>query len=313
MLTRMTRLPLNALPAFQAVAERGNLRAAAHALHLTHSAVSQQLRVLETQLGFALFERRGRRLVLNAAGQALLGPVQEALRGLEAGKQAALAAAGQRQARLRVSVLPSFAQRWLLPRMQRWRAQHPHLALEIDASQRPVDLQREDFHAALRQGVGPWPGVVSEALFEQPMPFFVVGCAVDARRLVHAGTHALLHEPLLGEAEIWRLWFAAAGVRADITPVAVFNDTGLMLQAAEQGLGLALVREPLAADALREGRLIKVSDIALHHDVTDNYHLLYPPALRDWPALQALRLWLRHEIALSRQALQASERPAPGA
>src|SRR3954465_9468234 len=163
------RLPLNTLPAFRAVAESQNLRAAADVLHLTHSAVSQQIRVLEEQLGFPLFERRGRRVVLNPAGQVLLRSAQSALAQLDDGMQAAAAVASGTAHRLRVTVLPSFAQRWLLPRMGRWRERHPQLALEISTSQQTVDLQREGFHAALRAGRGPWPGLESERLFGLPM------------------------------------------------------------------------------------------------------------------------------------------------
>src|SRR5690606_29432879 len=89
MLTSMSRLPLNTLPAFRAVAELQNLRSAAQRLHLTHSAISQQIRGLEDQLGFALFDRVGRRLVLNGAGEALLRSVQCALEQLDEGVQAA--------------------------------------------------------------------------------------------------------------------------------------------------------------------------------------------------------------------------------
>src|SRR5690349_18972983 len=170
----MSRLPLNTLTAFRAVAELQNLRAAAEVLHLTHSAVSQQIRGLEEQLGFDLFERRGRRVVLNPAGQALLRSVQAAFAQLDEGVQAAAAAAAGEAQRLRVTVLPSFAQRWMLPRIVRWRERHPTLALEIDASIRAVDLVREGFHAAVRQGTGPWPGLASERLFDAP-PIIVVG------------------------------------------------------------------------------------------------------------------------------------------
>ena len=183
----MARVPLNTLPAFRAVAELQNLRAAAEVLHLTHSAVSQQIRGLEEQLGFALFERRGRRLVLNPGGEALLRSVQGALAQLDDGVQAAAAAASGAAHRLRVTVLPSFAQRWLMPRMGRWRERHPHLALEIDASQHLVDLQREGFHAALRYGAGPWAGLESEQLFTPPVRKIVVGSPSAARRL--AGVH----------------------------------------------------------------------------------------------------------------------------
>ena len=243
------RLPLNTLIAFRAVAELENLRAAAEAMHLTHSAVSQQIRGLEEQLGFALFDRRGRRVVLNAAGQALLRSVQSALALLDDGVQAAAAAAGGAAQRLRVTVLPSFANRWLMPRMSRWRERHPDLPLEIEASIRVLDLQREGFHAAVRQGKGPWAGLDSERLWEQP-PIIIVGSPSAARRLQGAQPEALAREPLLGDDDMWNDWFAAAGLRTNVRTVAVFNDAGLMLQAAEQNLGLALSRDLLAADAL---------------------------------------------------------------
>ncbi len=298
------RLPLNTLTAFRAVAELEKLRAAADALHLTHSAVSQQIRVLEEQLGFALFERRGRRVVLNPAGQALLRSVQGALSLLDDGVQAAAAAAGGETQRLRVTVLPSFANRWLLPRIGRWRERHPALPLEIDASVSAIDLQREGFHAAVREGKGPWLGLASERLFEQP-PIIVVGSPSVARRLLGAQAEALAREPLLGESDLWKDWFAAAGLRTNVRTVAVFNDSGLMLQAAEQNLGLALSRELLAADALRDGRLVRLSPISIMHADAQPYHLAYPPGLRDWPPLVSFRSWLYDELDRSLNDLRA--------
>ena len=304
----MARLPLNTLAAFRAVAEVQNLRAAADTLHLTHSAVSQQIRGLEEQLGFDLFERRGRRVVLNAAGHALLRSVQAALAQLDEGVQAASAAASGAGQRLRITVLPSFAQRWLLPRMGRWRERYQALALEIDASIAAVDIVREGFHAAVRQGAGPWPGVESERLFDQP-PMIVVGSPSAARRLVGAQPEALSREPLLGHAELWKVWFAAAGLRTSVTTVAVFNDAGLMLQAAEQSLGLALSREILAADALFDGRLVQLSPVSIVHADAQPYHFVYPPGLRAWPPLVALRQWLREELDQSYEALRSRRAP----
>ena len=304
---RPPRLPLNTLPAFRAVAEMQNLRAAAESLHLTHSAVSQQLRGMEAQLGFQLFERRGRRVVLNPAGQALLRSVQAALATLDDGVQAAAAAATGEAQRLRVTVLPSFANRWMLPRISRWRERHPTLALEIDASFRAVDLQREGFHAAVRQGIGPWAGLESERLFEQP-PIIVVGSPSAARRLLGAQPEALAREPLLGDSDLWKHWFAAAGVKANVRTVAVFNDAGLMLQAAEQNLGLAIARELLAADALCDGRLVKLSPLSIVYEQAYPYHLTYPTALRDWAPLKLLRDWLHDELDMSRKTLHP---PAP--
>jgi LysR family transcriptional regulator, glycine cleavage system transcriptional activator len=309
MLTSMARLPLQTLPAFRAVAKSQNLRAAAETLHLTHSAVSQQIRGLEEQLGFALFDRRGRRVVLNAAGQALLRSVEPALAQLDEGVQAAAAAASGAAQRLRVTMLPSFANRWLLPRMARWRERQPELALEIDATPQLVDLQREGFHAALRQGIGPWPGLTAERLFDKPMPFVVVGSPTAAQRLRGAAPEVLAREPLLGDSDVWETWFASAGLRTRVTPVAHFNDAGLMLQAAEQNLGLAVCRELLAADALVAGRLVQLSPLTIEFEAAYAYHLVYPTALRDWAPVNALRLWLREELELSMQALHPPTAP----
>ncbi|MCD0503263.1 LysR substrate-binding domain-containing protein [Bordetella petrii] len=312
MLTNMIRLPLNTLPAFRAVAELQNLRAAADRLHLTHSAVSQQIRGLEEQLGFEVFDRRGRSIVLNPAGQALLRSVQCALAQLDDGVQCAASLARGANQRLKVSVLPSFAQRWLLPRMTRWRQRHPDLALEIETSQQVADLQREGLHAALRSGRGPWPGVVSDPLFDMPMPMIVLASPATARQLADNRPETLARQPLVGDKEMWRQWFAAAGLTTDVTPVATFNDAGLMLQAVEQDLGLALARELLAADALCAGRLVKVSPLSVDLEPADTYHLVYPPGLRDWPPLLALRQWIRDELERSREVLTACDTAPPG-
>jgi len=187
--------------------------------------------------------------------------------------------------------------------MGRWREQHPDIALEIDASQQLVDLQREGFHAALRQGRGPWAGLQSERLLDAPMPVIVVGSPSAARRLLGARAEALAREPLLGEVDLWQRWFAAAGLSVPVTPVAVFSDWGLMLQAAEQSLGVAIGFELLAADALRDGRLVKLSPLSITYDLSNPYHVVYPPSLRDWPPLVAFRKWLHDELDVSLKAM----------
>lgn len=291
----MARIPLQTLPAFRAAARLANLRAAAETLRLTHSAVSQQIRVLEEQLGFALFERRGRRVALNAAGKALLVSVESALATLDDGLEAAAAAATGNRRLLRVTTLPSFAQRWLLPRMGRWRERHPDIALEIDASQNLVDLTREGFHAGVRSGRQPWPGLEAEPLFDSPL--IVVGSPALARRLLGRGDAAFANEALIGDAQTWQQWFAAAGLKLKVRPVADFNDGGLMLQAAEHGLGITLARDMLAADALADGRLVRLSPVAIEVPESRGYYLVYPPTLKRWPPLAALRAWLFDELA----------------
>jgi len=297
----MSRLPLNILPTFRVVARLGNLRAAAQELHLTHSAVSQQIKLLEDQLGFELFDRRGRRIVLNAAGAALLRHVEPALDRLDEGLRAAVATAKGEAQRIRLTLLPSFAQRWLLPRMSRWRERHPEINLEVHATQQMVDLVREGYHVALRQGAGPWRGLQAVQLIDSPL--IALGSPAAARRLQGRGTDALAEEPLLGEASWWERWFALGGSRVVVNPVATFNDAGLMLQAVEQDMGIGLAREVLAADALRQGQLVRLSPWALPDNSVYAFWCVFPPELADWPPLLAFRAWLQEELALSLQGL----------
>ncbi|MDT7837015.1 LysR substrate-binding domain-containing protein [Aquabacterium sp. OR-4] len=301
----MAHLPLNPLPAFVRVARMGGLRAAAESLHLTHGAVSQQIRHLEQQLGFALFERRGRRLVINAAGQALLAAAEPALAQLEAGQRAAERAAGAAGQLIRLATMNSMAQRWLLPRMARWRERHPDIAVDLHASMQTLDLTAEGFDAALRYGHGRWRGLLCERLPEWRL--VPVATPARARRVARLPLAQWAGEPLLGDAAKWGAWFAAAGAALPtraLQVVASSNDAGLVAEAAEQDLGLALVREMFAADALAAGRLQRLPGPSLAADADDDgYWLVMPRARRDWPPLMSFRDWLFEELALSQRGL----------
>jgi LysR family glycine cleavage system transcriptional activator len=302
----MNKIPLQFLPTFRLAAETQNLRATAQALHLTHSAVSQQIRLLEEQLGFEVFDRSGRKIRLNSAGEIFLRSVSAGLKEIHAGAQAAQVSASGQDQLFRLTVLPSFAQRWLLPRLGRWHRQHPRLRLDIEASVQLVDLEEEGFHAGIRTGGGPWPGLVKEPLFDWPMELIVVGSPAAAKRLAGKSVDAFAAEALLGEASGWKRWFAASGIVAgSFRPVATFNDYGLMLQAAEQNLGLALGRELLAADALAEGRLVQLSAVSIVQEDSQPYFFVFPEQLRDWEPLRLVRNWLTEEARLSHEMLQA--------
>ncbi len=297
----MSRIPLQTLPAFRAVAQTSNLRAAAEQLHLTHSAISQQIRLLEQQLGFDLFERRGRRVVLNAAGAIFQSAVESALKQLDEGMRCA--APDGTEHRMRITMLPSFAQHWMLPRMGRWRELRPEITIEIHTSQMLVEVQREGFHAAVRQGSGPWRGLTGACLIDSPL--IVVANSAIATRLMGCRPADLLREPLLGDVDRWEAWFALVGHPSRVNPVAVFNDMGLLVQAAQQGMGVALCRELVAADALRDGRLVRLSPQALTGTGADRVWLLYPPELSQWPPMVALQNWMQSELLASSQQLES--------
>ena len=296
----MSRLPLNFLNTFRSTAQTQNFRATALALNLTHSAVSQQIKLLEEHLGVALFARVKRSVVLTHAGAVFLKGIDRALLEVDAAEAAARAADQQRGEMIRMTVLPSFAQRWLLPRMARWRDLHPDLPLNIDASLVSADLTREGYHAGIRVGGGHWNGLIAEPLFPEGCDLIVVGSPDASRRIADVGPMGLLQEPMIGDEPSWRRWFEAAGIKAGkLRPVADFNDLGLMLQAVERDLGIALVREMMAFDALLEGKLVRLSAVTVASEDDMSYYFIYPEALAEWPPLRELHQWLKSELTLA--------------
>lgn len=294
----MHRIPLAMLPAFRAAARHQNLRLAAEELHLTPSAVSQQIRAFEQQLGLVLFERQGRRLKLNGAGRHLLQAADRALDALDEAVESALRHTAAQAESIRLTVLPSLAQRWLVPRLVHWQQQHPEFTIELHTSQSLVDLRRDGFHAAIRVGLGPWRGLSGKRIMDCPL--IAVAAPERARGLRFGDHRAISQQPLLGSNDKWRRFLRSCGCRLEGRTVAEFNDAGLMLQAAEHDLGVALVREVLAADALAEGRLVRLSDHALDLPDDQGYWFVHLPELAAWPPLVAFRAWLDAEIVASR-------------
>lgn len=293
-------LPLQTLRAFRQAAQTQNLRAAAEQLHLTHGAVSQQIRLLEERLGVPLFDRVGRGLRLNAAGVALLARVQQALALLEAGEREACAQAQAPQRVLRLSMLPSFAQCWLLPRLSRWQRAHPGWRLAIDARQTLVDVLGPGVDVAIRYGQQPWGGVVAQALSaECLLPVASPSLAGALRGLAPAD---LLRFPMLAGTAEWALWLQPAGVmEPPPEPVASFNDAGLLLQAAESGLGIALARGHLVLDRLRDGRLLSLHPAQVPSP--RQYWLVASEPNWQRPEVQALHQWLLAQLAESEREL----------
>lgn len=293
-------LPLQTLRSFRQAAQTQNLRAAAEQLHLTHGAVSQQIRLLEERLGVPLFDRIGRGVRLNAAGAALLARVQQALALLEAGEREALAQGQAPQRVLRLSMLPSFAQCWLLPRLSRWQRAHPGWRLAIDARQTVVDMLGPGVDVAIRYGQQPWAGAVAKALgSERLLPVASPAQAGALRGLQPAD---LLRFPMLAGTAEWELWLRPAGVmEPPPEPVASFNDAGLLLQAAETGLGLALARGLLVLDRLRDGRLLPLHPLTVPSP--RSYWLVASEPSWQRPEVAALHDWLLAQLAESEREL----------
>lgn len=251
-----TRIPpLPALRAFESVARQGSLRLAAEELHVTHGAVSHQIKFLQQALGVELVVRQGRGVVLTPAGQRLAPALGDALSRLAQVIEAAQPDAQDKP--LRISVLPSFAAKWLLPRLSAFMAEHPDIALTLDANMSVVNLHNTGIDLAFRYGPGQWPGVQAERLMGEEMlavcsPFYRKGKLPTRPR-------DLLRHPLLRDesTRAWHDWFRAAGVSGVVPePAMAFSDAGLLLQAVLAGQGVALVRSVLAYDDIAAGRLV---------------------------------------------------------
>ena len=208
-----TRLPpLNALRTFEAAARHLSFTRAADELFVTQAAVSHQIRTLEEHLGTALFRRMNRALMLTDEGQALLPAVREAFDLLSAGVRRVqdLCSGGA----LAISTTPSFAASWLVGRIARFQALHPEIELQLGATPRLVDFAREDIDCGVRYGMGDWPGLVRQRLFQTALVPVCSPSLLDGpnplRRPEDLMRHTLLHT--LDEPDDWRLWLRAAGV-----------------------------------------------------------------------------------------------------
>jgi LysR family transcriptional regulator, glycine cleavage system transcriptional activator len=252
------RLPnLSALRAFEAAARHGSFTAAAAELFVTHSAISHQIRALEEELGATLFQRSGRRIALTEIGAAYANQITAAFANI------ALATASivrdHRTPRLVLSTIPSFAARWLAPRLGRFIIDNPEVDLELRSSTDLVDLEHSDVDVGIRFGTGPYPDLFCEPLMHET---FLVACSPKFNGGVFPETPADLPDFTLlrSDYERWRLWFDAAGLPHAQTPTrgAIYEDSSLLIEGAAEGLGIAMVRASLAADAIASGRLVQL-------------------------------------------------------
>lgn len=284
--------PMQALRAFEAAAREKSLTRAASALHVTHGAISHQIKALEDDLGVRLVERAGRGIRLTDEGERFAARVRAAFGELSAGVQELAERANPR--RLRVSVTPSFAARWLLPRIGRFTKAHPDLDLDISANLSVVDLARDDVDFAIRYGMGHWPGVVAEFLSDD---CFFPACSPTIAGGVPKTPADLARYPLLrADDEYWTPWFRAAGVDlAEPERGTSFNDSSHLLQAAIEGQGVCLARRTLIGNDLRNKVLLKLFDVEV--PAPRGFYLVYLPRMRESQKLARFRDWLQAEFA----------------
>jgi len=288
------RLPsMQALRAFEATARMHSLTKAAEALHVTHGAISHQIKILEEDIGVRLIERAGRGIRLTDEGARFAGRVRGALAELAEAVREVAERTNPRQ--LRVSVVPSFAARWLIPRIGRFFAAHPDIDLDVRANNAYVDFNRDDADVAIRYGFGNWPGVIAEHVLDE-VHFPVCSPRFAQGRLPKSPLELAQHTLLRSEGESWKPWFEAVGLDwPEPTRGPMFSDTAHTMQAAVDGQGIALARSTLLGNDVHNGLLVRLFDVSVPGE--RKYYLAYPPRLANSPKLAMFRRWVLAEIA----------------
>ena len=289
----MSRPPLHALQGFVAAARSGNLSRAADSLHLTVSALSHQIRGLEARLGQRLFVRNARGVALTDDGRDLFERVASHFDALD---QALQPFRTRRDDVLTISLMPSFAASWLVPRLPRFLAAHPRLEINLQSSTALVDFDRElAIDAGLRFGRGEYPGLDTVHLLDD----WVTPTASPAliERLGVPTLETLDRFPLLGApGGRWSEWFAQFGGTVPKRFVATFDDSDTLHRAASEGLGVALGRLTLARPLVDAGRLVLPFAQRLKAEYA--HYLVFPRRSATHAGLRAFREWLLAEAAI---------------
>lgn len=291
--------PLSALRAFEAAARLKSFSKAAAELNVTPAAISHQIHALEVDLGVSLFRRLNRQVEPTASARVLLPGLTEAFAGIQASVRRLRA--HNDTGTLTVTASPSFAAKWLVPRLHRFQVQQPEIDVRISANDNVVDLLQGDFDIAIRYGTGRYPGLPTELLLcNEVFP----ACSP---RLLEAGPalrapadlrhHALIHDQAVDRDPLvptWAMWLRAAGVDGIAASSGLSFSAGhLALDAAIAGHGVVLAYSTLAAGDLAAGRLVRLFSLALPDLFA--YYIVTAPGALERPKVRAFRSWLRQE------------------
>jgi LysR family transcriptional regulator, glycine cleavage system transcriptional activator len=288
------RLPnLAALRAFEAAARHQNFSRAAEELHLTHSAISHQVRALEEELGVALFNRHGKRIAVTPAGQQFAAVLRKSLTDIAAAAEVLQADA--KHQKLTISALTSFASRWLAPRLGKFIDQHPDIEVVLQASNQLTDMAQGQVDIGIRFGNGHYPGLSVDKLMDDYF-YPVASPRYNGGKLPTAASGLRGCALLRSQEEPWLPWLRAAG--ADVPEPSgglVYQDSSLLVRSAAAGDGIALARHVIAMQDIAAGDLVRLFDVAVLCRFT--YYMVCLPHALQRPQISAFRTWLLDEVA----------------
>jgi LysR family glycine cleavage system transcriptional activator len=303
---------LQALRAFDAAARHLNFTRAAEELFVTQGAVSQQIRQLEEYLGFRLFFRLPRRLVLTDEGERLARATSEGFTRIAGEIESLLAV--EEAGVVTVSVLQSFAVKWLIPRLGHFRTEHPEIDVRIHADDRLVDFRTEGIDLAVRFGRGHYPNLHTERLMRDEV--FPV-CSPDylaanppLRVPQDIAGHQLLHDATsdagMPRASDWQFWLDGVGVDGiDLRRGLRFNSGDMVIQAALMGQGIGVARTSLAAQDLKAGLLVRPFSQKVVSSYA--YYVTCPEENLNRPRVTAFIRWLKKEVAATLKDIEENQ------
>lgn len=297
---KRTLLPLNALRVFEAAARHLSFTRAADELAVTPAAVGQHIRSLEELLGVVLFKRTARSLELTPEAERSLPALRDGFARFE--EAVALIQASQDSKVITLSVPPSFASKWLVPRIDRFVAQHPDMQLRVQSSDSLVDFAQENVDLVVRYGHGNYPDLVREKLFDEAVIAIAAPSlatqitspdALQQMLLIHDDSS--LDDP---DAVTWPMWLAAAGVAHPSPERGLrFDQAALAIEAVAAGKGVALAKASLAARDISEGRLVRLFTSQARRAASFAYWLAAPEGHMRQKKVKALVAWLKQEAA----------------
>lgn len=292
-------LPLKAIAVFDAVARCCSLSKAAEELYVTPSAVSQQIHALELHLGTTLITKVGRGIALTEAGERYFEMIAENMQSIT---EATNRIRGLRtRSTLTVRTTPTLGTKWLLPRLHRFMEVNPDVELRINGTTEITDFSRESVDVEIRHGEGKWPGVHIEGLAQED--FFPVCSpsyhAAHSLRCSDLQSHRLIYSV---KAQLqWAHWFASLGIKTSLDLSRLqFDRSHMAIDAAVDGLGVALESNLMMSQELRAGKLICPVNSPPHFKLTTQWIVCPYDHLRKSKVLRFLE-WLRHERELWEQ------------
>lgn len=283
--------PLTSLRSFEATARLGSVTLAAKELHVTHSAISQQIKVLEAIVGLTLFVREGRGLRISEDGRLYALQIRQALGDIADATR--LIQAQPKRDELVVAVLPSFARSWLLPRLPDFQRRYPHISIRLQATLAITNLHQESVDVGIRMGKGDWEGVERKLLFHDEM--VVVAAPHFNGGILPRTPQQIVHSPIIYSNESWQPWCQAAGIEMSTERKGLCsNDSNLVLEAVRLGQGIALERRSLVHDAIVRGELVQLCDISAPYAYP--YWLVWPPRESSENKQRVFSEWLYGEV-----------------